>query len=165
MTVVIVTVSDRAHKGVYDDVSGPEIEAILKEEFPDIYISRQIVPDERDLIRGALKKGTGVDFIITTGGTGISPRDITPDVTMEYCERRLPGIEEALRYESYRETPQAMLSRGAAGICGNTIIVNFPGSVRAVRLCTRVIAPIMAHAISMMRGEDHGSHHRKGTAQ
>ena len=161
MTVHIITVSDRAHSGVYEDLSGPEIEERLKKTFPEIIIEREIVPDERVMILDALTRSLGVDFIITTGGTGISPRDITPDVTMEFCEKRLAGIEEALRSESLKETPKAMLSRGAAGIRNRTIVVNFPGSVRAVRLCVGVIAPIMEHAVAMMRGAGHGEDHHK----
>jgi molybdopterin adenylyltransferase len=80
---------------------------------------------------------------------------VTPEATRGYCERELPGIAEALRAESYKETPTAVLSRGVAGIRGETIIVNFPGSVKAVRLCTRVLIPVMEHALSMLRGEGH----------
>ena len=99
-----------------------------------------------------------VDYIITTRGTGISPRDITPEVTTEYCDRELPGIAEILRAESYLETRNAMLSRGFAGLKGNTFIINFPGSLKAVRLCTRVLIPIMDHSLKMLRGGDHSQH-------
>ena len=85
----------------------------------------------------------------------MSERDITPETTIQFCDKRLPGIEETLRAESLKETSSAMLSRGAAGIKGSTVIVNFPGSVKAVRLCTKVLAPVMEHAMQMIRGEGH----------
>jgi molybdopterin adenylyltransferase len=129
--------------------------SILQEAFTGSEIRREVVPDEIQAINGAFERHTDADFILTTGGTGISFRDVTPEATSSYCERELPGIAEALRAESYRETPTAVLSRGVAGMRGNTIIVNFPGSVKAVRLCTRVLIPIMEHALSMLRGEGH----------
>lgn len=155
MTVCVITISDRASRGQYEDLSGPEIVSILREAFAGSEIRREVVPDEVQAINEAFERHTDADFILTTGGTGISSRDITPEATLSYCERELPGIAEALRAESYRETPMAVLSRGVAGIRGNTIIVNFPGSVKAVRLCARVLIPIMEHALSMLRGEGH----------
>jgi len=155
VTVCVITISDRASRGQYEDLSGPEIVSILREAFAGSEIRREVVPDEVQAINEAFERHTDADFILTTGGTGISSRDITPEATLSYCERELPGIAEALRAESYRETPMAVLSRGVAGIRGNTIIVNFPGSVKAVRLCARVLIPIMEHALSMLRGEGH----------
>jgi len=155
VTVVVITISDRAARGVYEDLSGPKIEAVLKSYLPEATVQRQIVPDEPLEITNAFREHRDADFIITTGGTGISPRDVTPEVTVAYCDRLLPGIAETLRAESYRETPQAMLSRGSAGIKGSTIIVNFPGSVKAVRLCTFKLIPIMEHGVKMLRGEGH----------
>jgi molybdopterin adenylyltransferase len=155
VTVCVITISDRASRGQYKDLSGPEIVSILREAFAGSEIRREIVPDEVQAINEAFEAHTDADFILTTGGTGISSRDVTPEATRSYCERELPGIAEALRAESYRETPTAVLSRGVAGIRGNTIIVNFPGSVKAVRLCTRVLIPIMEHALGMLRGEGH----------
>ena len=155
MTVCVITISDRASRGQYEDRSGPEIVSILREALNDSEIRREVVPDEIQAISDAFDRHTDADFILTTGGTGISSRDVTPEATRSYCERELPGIAEILRAESYRETPTAVLSRGVAGIRGNTIIVNFPGSVKAVRLCTGVLIPIMEHALSMLRGEGH----------
>ena len=156
MLICVVTVSDRASRGEYEDRSGPEIEKLLNESFPDSTIRRVLVADEKDDLLRVVSENLDADFIITTGGTGLSDRDITPEVTMEFCDKRLPGIEETLRAESLKETTSAMLSRGAAGVRGTTIVVNFPGSVRAVRLCTRVLLPAMDHAVKMMRGEGHG---------
>ena len=157
MKVTVITISDRAAEGIYKDLSGPEIESMVKESFPGVQVSRQIVPDQREDILAAFDSqwSAEVDYIITTGGTGISPRDITPEVTAEYCDRELPGIAEILRAESYRETRNAMLSRGYAGLKGNTFIVNFPGSLNAVRLCTKLLIPVMEHGLKMLRGGGH----------
>ena len=118
-------------------------------------ISRSIVPDDPGKILSALESQEGVDFILTSGGTGLSPRDVTPEVTMKFCDREIPGIAEALRSRSYAETPAAMLSRGFAGLRGSTVVVNFPGSPKAVRLCMEVLGPVMEHARRMIRGEGH----------
>ena len=155
MKVTVLTVSDRASRGEYEDLSGPEIERLLLNHYPDCRIARILVPDEADQISRALHQALGDDFILTTGGTGLSPRDITPDVCRQFCDRELPGIAEILRMESYRETPQAMLSRAYAGVKDQTIVVNFPGSVKAVRLCTQVLIPVMDHSAGMLRGEGH----------
>jgi len=153
--VTVITISDRASKGEYEDRSGPEIESILREQLPGAAVNRAVVADEEEAILQALRENTGADFILTTGGTGIGPRDLTHDVTERYCDRALPGISELLRTESYRETKTAILSRGYAGVKGRTIIVNFPGSIKAVRLCTLTLAPVMEHAVKMLRGEGH----------
>ena len=155
MTVSVITISDRASRGEYPDRSGPQIVSILREAFPEARVATEVVPDEAQAIVAAFQRHRLADFILTTGGTGVSDRDVTPEATRGYCERELPGIAEALRAESYKETPTAVLSRGVAGIRGDTIIVNFPGSVKAVRLCTRVLIPVMEHALSMLRGEGH----------
>ncbi|MEW5817546.1 MAG: MogA/MoaB family molybdenum cofactor biosynthesis protein [Spirochaetota bacterium] len=155
MKVTVITISDRASRGIYPDESGPAIEALLKEHFPTIDIYRALVPDEEAAIISAFEKHTDSDYIFTTGGTGISKRDVTPEATQKYCDKELPGIAEVLRAESYKETPTAIFSRGYAGIKGNTIIINFPGSIKAVRLCTQTVLPAMEHGIKMMRGEGH----------
>ena len=157
MRVSVITISDRASRGEYQDLSGAEIEALVRKSFPRARINREIVPDEPARIIEAFLKHADSDYLLTTGGTGISPRDQTPEVTEQYCDRELPGIAERLRAESYTETPFALFSRGYAGVKGNTIIVNFPGSVKAVQLCTRVLLPIMEHGIKMLRGEGHGN--------
>ena len=155
MKVTVITISDRASRGEYPDRSGPEIVSILREAFPEVRVAVEVVPDEAEAIVAAFRRHRHADFVLTTGGTGISSRDVTPEATRGYCDRELPGIAEALRAESYKETPTAVLSRGAAGTKGSTIIVNFPGSLKAVGLCTRVLIPIMEHALSMLRGEGH----------
>jgi molybdopterin adenylyltransferase len=153
--VAVITISDRASRGEYEDLSGPEIERLLREGLPGAEVSRRIVPDETPRILAALQESAGVDFIITTGGTGISPRDVTPEATRQFCDRELPGIAETLRAQSYRETPSAMLSRGYAGLKGNTVVVNLPGSLKAVRLGVKTLLPVMEHALRMIRGEGH----------
>jgi molybdopterin adenylyltransferase len=153
--VAVITISDRASRGEYEDLSGPVIEKDLRARIPGVEVERTVVPDEPAEILAALGSFAGVDFILTTGGTGVSPRDVTPEVTARFCERELPGIAEALRAASLAETPAAMLSRGYAGLHGSTIVVNFPGSVKAVRLYMTVLGPVMDHALRMIRGEGH----------
>ena len=155
MKVTVITISDRAFNKVYEDLSGKEIISILKDYDENIAINYVLVPDEKDMIFNALKENTDSNYILTTGGTGLSKRDVTPEVTEKFCEKELPGISETLRFESLKETKNAMLSRGYAGIKGQTIVINFPGSVKAVRLCTKVILPILKHGIMMINGESH----------
>ena len=155
MTVSVVTVSDRASRGVYEDLSGPEIERVLRDSVPDIEVLRTVVPDEIEAILGAFRASEGADWILTSGGTGPAPRDVTPEATHRWIDRELPGIAEALRAESYKETPNAVFSRGIAGMKGRQYIVNFPGSVKAVRLCALILAPLLAHGIRMASGEGH----------
>jgi len=153
--VTVITISDRASQGIYEDLSGPKIVEILNENLTDLEAKIVVIPDEKREIRKALEAAVGVDFVITTGGTGIGPRDLTPEVTADFCDKKLPGISEIIRWESYQETSMAMLSRGYSGMKDNTIIVNFPGSVKAVTLCTKVLLKIMTHAVKMLRGEGH----------
>ena len=155
MKVAVITISDRAYTGGYEDRSGPTITGLLTEAFPNASITTNIVPDEEDKIEEALHCHKDFDYIFTTGGTGIGPKDITPEITEGFCEKALPGIAETLRAQSYKETPNALLSRGFAGMRGKTIIVNFPGSVKAVQLCTNIMIPVMEHGIRMIRGEGH----------
>jgi molybdenum cofactor synthesis domain-containing protein len=153
--VAVITVSDRASRGEHEDLSGPEIERGVRALYPSAEVSRSVVPDEPREILSALESQADADFILTTGGTGLSPRDVTPEVTMRFCEKEIPGIAEALRAKSYAETPAAMLSRGYAGLKGRTVVVNLPGSPKAVRLCMEVLGPIMEHALRMVRGGGH----------
>jgi len=155
VTVAVITISDRASRGEYEDLSGPEIEREVRARYPSAAVTRSVVPDEPDAILAELRAHEGADFILTTGGTGLSPRDVTPEVTLRFCEKEVPGIAEVLRAQSYGETPAAMLSRGTAGLRGSTIVVNFPGSPKAVRLCMKVLGPVMEHAIRMIRAEGH----------
>ena len=157
MKVSVITISDRASRGEYEDLSGPEIEKEVLARYPSAAVTRSVVPDEPARILAELEACAGADFILTTGGTGLSPRDVTPEVTARFCEREIPGIAEALRARSFAETAAAMLSRGYAGMRGSTVVVNLPGSPRAVRLCMGVLGPVMEHAVRMTRAEGHGS--------
>jgi molybdopterin adenylyltransferase len=153
--VAVITISDRAARGEYADLSGPEIEREVRALYPAAEVSRAVVPDEPDQILAALEAALPADFILTSGGTGISPRDVTPEVTRRFCDKEIPGIAEALRAESRMDTASAMLSRGTAGLHGTSVVVNFPGSVKAVRRCVQVLGPVMGHALAMLRGEGH----------
>jgi molybdopterin adenylyltransferase len=156
MKVLVLTISDRASSGVYEDRSGPAIERLLADLLPGVVVKRRIVPDEEKKILGAFAEYPSMDVIITTGGTGLSSRDVTPEATVRYCDRLVPGIAEMLRAESRRETPNAVLSRGVAGMKGTTLIVNVPGSVKAAEFCAGILAPVLSHAVNMAHGHGHG---------
>ena len=157
MTVHLITVSDRASAGVYRDESGDLMQQEVQATFAGATIRRALVPDEPDRIRAALEEALaqGADVVLTTGGTGLGPRDVTPDVTAAFCTRAAPGIAEALRAQAIRETPYGMLSRGYAGLRGTMLVVNFPGRAKAVRSCLSVLLPVLDHALLMTRGGDH----------
>jgi molybdenum cofactor synthesis domain-containing protein len=155
LAIAVITISDRAYGGEYEDLSGPKIKEILEQSGLKSEITISVVPDEEDSITNMIQHNLDKDFILTTGGTGISTRDITPEITARICDRALPGISEMLRRESYKETVNAVLSRGYSGMKGKTIIVNFPGSVKAVTLCTQLLIPLMEHAIRMVQDKKH----------
>ena len=152
----VVTVSDKGYAGEREDASGPLLADLLREMGAEV-VRRTIVPDERaeiERVLTALADEVRVDLIITTGGTGPAPRDVTPEATRAVTEREVPGLAEVLRFEGYRRTPLAVISRGVAGIRGRTLIVNLPGSPKAVREGMETLAPILPHAIRMLRGVD-----------
>ncbi len=155
MKILALTISDRASEGVYEDRSGPAVEETLKKGISGAVVERLIVSDEAAEIEKAFEKHAEYDVILTTGGSGIGPRDNTPDVTMSFCDRMIPGIAEYLRSESCKETLNAVLSRGVAGYKGTTIIVNLPGSVKGAVFCAKLLLPILPHACDMIRGEGH----------
>jgi molybdopterin adenylyltransferase len=155
LKVAVITISDRASRGEYADLSGPRIKEILKQKLPGANISLSVVPDKAQAISRAIKKNLGKDYILTSGGTGLSPRDITPETCARICDRDLPGISEWLRHESLRETPYAVFSRAYSGQKGKTIIVNFPGSLRGAEMCAALMAGIMMHGHDMARGGNH----------
>ncbi len=155
MKILVLTISDRASEGVYEDRSGPAVEEVLRDGIAGARIERLVVPDDERRIEQAFDTHLDRDAIITTGGSGIGPRDVTPDVTARFCDALIPGIAEHLRRESYRETPYALLSRAVAGRRGRTVIVNLPGSVKGARFCAGLLVEILPHAIAMVRGEGH----------
>lgn len=155
MKILVITISDRASRGEYEDLSGPAVKEILEEMIPGREVEVIVVPDEEHEITRALESGLGGAAIITTGGTGLGPRDITPEVTERFCDRAVPGISEMLRAESLKETPNAVLSRGYSGMKGRTLVVNIPGSMRGAAFCARLLAPLLIHARGMISGEGH----------
>jgi molybdenum cofactor synthesis domain-containing protein len=153
--VVILTISDRGSKGEREDSSGPLIDKMLK-SLPAKVIHYEIIPDEKDRIVEALKKSSDklkADLILTTGGTGLSPRDVTPDATLKVIDKEVPGFSEAMRAESLKKTPHAMISRAVTGIRGSSLIVNLPGSPKSVRENLSVILPALPHALSKLKGD------------
>jgi len=155
LEIAVITVSDRAYKGEYRDLSGPQIKKMIEESGIAADVSLRVVPDEREAIKEALMANLDKDYILTTGGTGISPRDITPDVTREVCDKEVPGISEHLRQESLKETRYAVFSRGFSGIKDKTMIINLPGSVKAAALCTRLLIQVLEHGKKMILGGKH----------
>ncbi|MHB0976632.1 MAG: MogA/MoaB family molybdenum cofactor biosynthesis protein [Candidatus Aquicultorales bacterium] len=154
MRIAILTISDKGSRGERVDTAGPAIREIMEAIGADV-VFYEIVPDEQGLIEERLKdladRGAA-DVVLTTGGTGFSPRDVTPEATKAVIEREAPGLPEAMRSASLAITPHAMLSRAAAGIRGRTLIVNMPGSERAVRESLDVIRPALPHAIEILCG-------------
>lgn len=157
MKAAVLTVSDRCSQGLAPDRSGPHIEERLRQAGWDVTVSL-IVPDEEELIERTLIEWADhweVDLILTTGGTGFSHRDVTPEATLEALDRRAPGIAEALRAEGIKQTVTACLSRNEAGLRGKTLIINLPGNPKAVQVGMDFLLPILPHALEMISGKGH----------
>ncbi|MDI6891085.1 MAG: MogA/MoaB family molybdenum cofactor biosynthesis protein [Thermodesulfovibrionales bacterium] len=153
ITVAVLTISDRGSMGKREDLSGPLIADILKPIGADVKYY-EILPDEKELIKGRLNHYCGkADLILTTGGTGLAPRDVTPDATLEVIDREVSGIAEVMRVEGFKKTSRSILSRAVAGIKGETLIINLPGSPKAVRENLEVILDVIAHAIEKIKGD------------
>jgi molybdenum cofactor synthesis domain-containing protein len=145
--------SDRGSRGEREDKSGPVIGELLKGIDADI-LYYEVIPDEKEIIKEKLiEYSEKVDLILTTGGTGLGPRDVTPEATMEVIERDIPGIAEIMRFEGVKKTPRAVLSRAVAGVRGKALIVNLPGSPAAVKENLSVIMDILPHAIEKIKGD------------
>ncbi|MCP4415943.1 MAG: MogA/MoaB family molybdenum cofactor biosynthesis protein [Chloroflexi bacterium] len=157
MRVALLTVSDRGASGDYEDRSGPILASIVQKNTPWQVSHRAVVADEQAEIAATLIGwcDAGIHLILTSGGTGFSPRDVTPEATKAVIEREAPGIAEALRVESLKITRHAMLSRGVAGIRGNTLIINMPGNPKAVRENMAVLLPILPHALALLTNSPH----------
>jgi molybdopterin adenylyltransferase len=152
----VVTISDACSRGEREDTSGAALRELLG-GMADVR-EHPLIPDERSTIEATLCKlaDAGLDLVLTTGGTGLGPRDVTPEATLAVVDRLVPGLAEVMRQESLKKTPHAMLSRGIAGVRGRTLIINMPGSPKAVRECFAVIAPVLPHAVHIMAGGGHG---------
>ena len=152
----VITISDRGYRGERQDKSGPEIISML-EGMGITILHSKVIPDDKELIEEALREYADVkklDLILTTGGTGVSPRDVTPDATRQVIEKEVPGMAEAMRRESAAVTPHAMISRAVAGIRGASLIINLPGSPKGVRENLAVVLPAINHAIEKIKGDE-----------
>jgi molybdenum cofactor synthesis domain-containing protein len=151
--VAILTLSDKGYSGERQDLSGPALAEALQGKA--VVANQDILPDDFEQIKAKLIEyaDQGLDLVFTTGGTGFAPRDVTPEATRAVVERSVPGIVEAIRMQSLKITPHAMLSRATAGIRGKTLIINFPGSPKAALECLDVFLPVMNHAVETLRGD------------
>jgi len=152
----VLTISDKGSRGERKDESGPEVTRLLRTASVDVS-AYEVIPDEQNVIKEKLIEFADdkqLDIIVTTGGTGVSPRDVTPDATYDVIEKELPGIAEAMRSESLSKTPHAMISRAVAGIRGKTLIINLPGSPKGARENLAVVLPALKHAIEKIKGDE-----------
>jgi molybdopterin adenylyltransferase len=149
---LVLTISDTASVGKREDLSGPEAGRILTDSGFEV-AGIEILPDERAQIESRLRRASeeGFQLVITSGGTGLSPRDVTPEATLAVIDRSVPGIAELMRIESLKATPRAALSRAVSGIRQSTLIINLPGSVKGVRECLTAVRPILSHAMDVLR--------------
>jgi len=149
---LVLTISDSAAAGNREDLSGPEAGRILTETGFEV-AAIEILPDERADIESRLRRASeeGFRLVVTSGGTGLSPRDVTPEATLAVIDRNVPGIAELMRLESLKVTPRAALSRAVSGIRQSTLIINLPGSVKGVRECLTAVRPILSHAVDVLK--------------
>jgi molybdopterin adenylyltransferase len=155
---VVITVSDRSARGEREDESGETLALLLAGAGAEV-VAREVIPDDAETLAALLRAAADrddVNLVVTTGGTGLSPRDNTPEATLSVIEREAPGLSEAMRAETLKRTPTAMLSRGVCGVRSGALILNLPGSPRAVRECFEVIRPVLAHAVAQLAGR--GAH-------
>jgi molybdenum cofactor biosynthesis protein B len=155
MKAGVLTVSDRVSRGEAEDRSGPRAGALLRDLGFETEV--RVVPDGIDPVEGGIRAllGAGADLVVTTGGTGFSPRDLTPEATARVIERPAPGLAEAMRAATFGVNPHGMLSRGLAGITGRSLVVNLPGSVSGVEESLAVIGPALGHALALLRDRPH----------
>ena len=155
LKIGILTISDKGSQGQRYDKSGEVIRDSLSSLNSSV-IKYEVIPDEQEVIASKLAEWAdegGVDVILTTGGTGLSQRDVTPEATMSVVDKSVPGFAEAMRAKSFEKTPMAVLSRAIAGVRGKCLIINLPGSPRAVRECLEVALPAIPHAVEIIKGE------------
>jgi molybdopterin adenylyltransferase len=151
----VITASDACSRGEREDTSGAALVELLEESGAEVVEKRILSDDLAPLVQTleTIARRSDVNLILTTGGTGLGPRDNTPEATLQVIEREVPGIAEAIRAESLKVTPMAMISRGVAGVASGTLIINFPGSPKAVRESFAVIKPVLAHAADLLAGQ------------
>lgn len=158
MKIGRITVSDRASAGIYADLGGPEIERLLREHLgPAHEFVAAIVPDEQDRIAETLRLFTrqeGCALVVTTGGTGVTPRDVTPEATRAVLEKELPGFGEAMRMGNFERVPTSILSRATAGIRGHSLIINLPGKPKAIGECLGLLMPAIRETLAHLQGQD-----------
>jgi molybdenum cofactor synthesis domain-containing protein len=154
MRFAVVTISDRCSQGLMTDTAGPAAVALLRQQWPDAAIDTALLPDDEDAIAALLEQlvADSAAMILTVGGTGFGPRDRTPEATRGVLDREAPGLAEAIRAGGATQTPYAWLSRGVAGLKGRTLIVNLPGSERAVKQSLTAILPLFQHALDVIAG-------------
>ncbi|MFC1856335.1 molybdenum cofactor biosynthesis protein B [Thermodesulfobacteriota bacterium] len=155
INAAIVTMSDKGSRGEREDTSSEEIKKLLA-TIPANLAEYVMIPDDKELIKSTLidlSDNKGVDLIVTTGGTGVGERDVTPEATLEVIDRAVPGMAEAMRSESLKKTPHAMLSRAVVGMRAATLIINLPGSPKAVRENFAVVIPAIQHAVEKIKGD------------
>jgi molybdenum cofactor synthesis domain-containing protein len=158
----VLTASNRAAAGIYEDRSGPPLAALVREALGAEIVDTAILPDHRGAIAARLREWSdelAVDLILTTGGTGFTATDVTPEAALDVIERSAPGLAEAIRATSLQSTPYAVLSRGVAGIRGQTLIITLPGSPDGAIESLRAVLPVLPHAIALLRGEPSDSAH------
>ena len=149
---IVLTISDRCFAGTQTDVSGPAVERVLAASGAEI-IAVKVVPDERGEIAAAMREAAaGVALVVTTGGTGLAARDVTPEATLDVCERLVPGLAELMRQDGARHTPFAALGRGICGVCGNALILNLPGSPAGAESSLLAVLGLLPHALDLLAG-------------
>jgi molybdenum cofactor synthesis domain-containing protein len=153
--VAILTTSDKGSRGEREDKSGDLIKEMVK-GIPGEVVYYEVIPDEKDIIKdrlASISDNEEADIILTTGGTGLSPRDVTPDATIEVIDKEIPGMAEAMRIEGLKKTPYAMISRAVVGIRKRTLIINLPGSPKGAKENLEIILPALSHAVEKIKGD------------
>lgn len=154
MRAVVITVSTRASSGVYEDLAGPRVAELLADDGFETEV--RVVPDGLEIVASALREAAvEAELVVTCGGTGVTPRDVTPEATRAVLDREIPGIAEAMRAASLAVTPMAMLSRATAGVLGGALLVNLPGSPKGASENLEVVRPVLRHAVDQIHGGDH----------
>lgn len=152
LTAAVLTISDSSHRGTREDLSGPRLQQCLKDAGFEIALTK-ILPDEAQQIAAALRTAaTQARLVVTTGGTGISPRDVTPEATRRVCDRMIDGVAELMRAEGLKQTPYAALSRGVCGSIGTSLVLNLPGNPAGAEQSLKTVLPLIAHALDLLEG-------------